>query len=192
LAEVLAKGVNFLYAKRFIESSYGPDRWEKVMSDLQPGDREIWIGGVMATQSYPFSSFKAMITVLSKELGAVKNDELAKIYEYIADQSLSKVYKIFFRFANPAFVIKNYPKLWENFFNTGKVEVPVAEKGHALLKFLLPEIFVDWLTPACLGYSKKAVEMSGGKRLTMKEMGKRHLDAGQWEISYELFWNEDQ
>ena len=190
MAEVMAKGVNFLYAKRYIETNYGEDRWEKVMKALPPKDRDVWSGGVMVTSSYPFSAFKAMITALSKELGAVKNDELARIYEYVADQSLSKVYKIFFRFANPSFVIKKYPKLWDNFFNSGTVSVPVAEKGHAVLKFLLPEIFVDWLAPACLGYSKKAVEMSGGKGLAMKELGKQHIGTGEWEISYELFWSE--
>ncbi len=154
MAEVLAKGVNFLYAKRFIESNYGTDRWEKVMAAVPKADRAVWSEGIMATRSYPFSSFKTVIAALAKELGAARNDELARVYEYIADQSLNKVYKIFFRLANPSFVIKNYPKLWANFFNTGKVEVPAAEKGRAVLKFVLPEIFLDWLPPACLGYSK--------------------------------------
>ena len=54
------------------------------------------------------------------------------------------------------------------FFNAGSVEVPLVEKGHAVLKFLPPEIFNDWLPPACLGYSKKAVEMAGGRNLTMQ------------------------
>ena len=68
-------------------------------------------------------------------------------------------------------MIKNYPKLWNMFFNTGTVEVQVAGSGHAVLKFLLPESFNDWLPPACLGYSKKAVEMAGGRNLVMKKNG---------------------
>ncbi|MGE5299988.1 MAG: hypothetical protein ACM3MB_03370 [Acidobacteriota bacterium] len=190
MAEVMAKGVNFLYAKRFIGANYGTEKWEKIMRSLSRGDQYVWSEGILVTRSYPFSAFKAMIVSLSKELGTVRNDELARIYGYIADQSLNKVYKIFFRFANPSFVIKNYPKLWDNFFDTGKVGVPVAEKGRAVLTFLLPEIFIDWIPPACLGYSKKAIEMSGGKDMTMKELGKKHMGAGQWEISYELLWSE--
>ena len=33
----------------------------------------------------------------------------------------------------------------------------------------LSEIFLDWRPPACMGYSKKAVEMSGGRDLSMRE-----------------------
>jgi len=91
---------------------------------------------------------------------------------------------------NPAFVIKNYSSLWTRFFNAGTVEVPVAEKGHAVLKFSLPEIFVDWLPPACLGFSRKAVEMSGGNGLTMQELSRQKQAEGGWVIVYELHWKE--
>ncbi|MBI5204219.1 MAG: hypothetical protein HZA11_04800 [Nitrospirae bacterium] len=190
MEKVLAKGVNFLYSKKFIESEYGVDTWEKVIKSLPEDAQSVWDGALLVHQSYSFSAFKAMISALTVVLGSVKDSELAKIYEYIADQSLNKIYKIFFHFANPSFVIRNYPKLWDKFFNTGNVEVPVAEKGHAELKFTLPEIFLDWLAPACLGYSKKAVEMAGGKNLTMKELSRQHLSQNLWEIVYELMWSE--
>lgn len=188
--DVMAKGVNFLYAKRFITESYGPEIWEKVVGSLSKDSREIWGDSIMVSSLYPFAAFKEMIANLTSFVGSMKNEELAKIYEHIADQSLNKVYKIFFSFANPSFVIKNYPKLWEKFFNTGKVEVPQAEKGHAILKFTLPEIFLDWLPPACLGYSKKAVEMAGGRGLRMVEVSRKDVSAGQWEIVFDLRWTE--
>ena len=108
--------------------------------------------------------------------------------EYIADRSLNIVYKMFFKVTSPSFVIGNYPKLWRRFFTVGKVEVPLVEEGHAKVKFILPEIFLDWLPPACLGYSTKAVEMAGGKNLTMKQLSKFSLPNGEWEIVYELRW----
>ncbi len=190
MEEVLAKGVNFFYSKKYIESEYGTGTWNKVMNSLTKEEQEIWIGGILVNKSYPFSAFKSMVSALTRELGIKEHNEIARIYEYIADQSLNKIYKIFFHFSNPAFVIRNYPKLWNNFFSTGKVEVPVAEKGHAVLKFILPQIFLDWLPPACLGYSKKAVEMAGGKNMTMKELGKTQLNKDSWEIVYELTWSE--
>jgi hypothetical protein len=70
------------------------------------------------------------------------------------------------------------------------VEVPVAEKEHAIVRFLLPEIFNDWLPPACLGYSKKAVEMAGGSRLTMDRVSRGKKGEDLWETVYELRWNE--
>jgi hypothetical protein len=70
------------------------------------------------------------------------------------------------------------------------VEVPVAEKGHAIVKFILPEIFLDWISPACLGYSKKAVEMAGGRNLVIQQKSKSLLPDYIWEIVYELRWDE--
>lgn len=190
MSEVLAKGVNFLYARQFIENEYGPEKWNAILRALPKGCHDVWSGGIMAHKSYPFSAFKEMTTALARESASLKKEQLARIYEFIADQSLNKVYKIFFSFTNPSFVIRNYPKLWANFFNSGKVEVPLAGKGHAVLKFTLPEIFLDWLSPACLGYSKKAVEMSGGRDLSINELSRNLVDQGTWEITFELRWTE--
>jgi hypothetical protein len=188
--EVLAKGVNFFYAKKFIEKELGRETWERIVQSIPGEEQALWSGSILASASYPFLKFKVMINALSKELGVKKEDQLARVYEYIADQSLSQIYKIFFRFANPSYVIKNYPKLWSNFFSAGHVEVPVSEKGHAVLKFIVPEIFIDWLSPACLGYSRKAVEMAGGTGTSMKQLGMKSIDQDSWEITYELHWNE--
>jgi len=190
MSEVLAKGVSFLYARTYIVAKYGQETWEKVVRSMPPESREIWAHSLLATNEYPFTAFKDMMSSLASALKTAKDAELAAIYEYIADQSLNKMYKIFFRLAHPSFVIKNYPSLWKMFFNAGTVEVPVAEKEHAIVRFLLPEIFNDWLPPACLGYSKKAVEMARGSRLTMARVSRGKKGEDLWETVYELRWTE--
>lgn len=187
---VLARGVNFVYTKQFIVNIHGIETWDLLLESLSEDARKIWGDILVPIQEYPFSLFKELISALSLASNIRKESELACIYEYIADQSLNKLYKIFFSFANPSFVIKNYPKLWSRFFNTGTVEVPVSESGHAILHFTLPEIFLDWLEPACLGFSKKAVEMAGGKNLTMEKRSVDKVSDDLWKIAYELRWNE--
>jgi hypothetical protein len=190
MEQVLARGVNFLYTKQFIVNKYGNERWEEILQSLSDDSRKIWGSCILPIVEYPFSSFKELTSILSSELKLDHESELASIYEYIADHSLNNLYKIFFSFANPSFVIKNYPRLWSRFFNTGKVEVLESEKYHAVLRFSLPEIFLDWLEPACLGYSKKAVEMSGGRNLTMEMKGTSKISNDFWEIVYGLHWFE--
>lgn len=187
---VLAKGVSFLYARTYIQTKYGQETWEKVVQSMPLESKEVWAHSLLVTKEYPFEAFKDMMSSLAGVLKTAKDAELAAIYEHIADQSLNKMYKIFFRLAYPSFVIKNYPSLWKMFFNAGTVEVPVAEKGHAIVRFLLPEIFNDWLPPACLGYSKKAVEMAGGRGLTMDRISRGKKGEDRWETVYELRWNE--
>ncbi len=190
MTEVRAKGVSFLYARTYIVAKYGHETWEKVVASMPPGSRKLWAQSLLVTQEYPFEAFKDMMSSLTTVLKTAKDAELAAIYEYIADQSLNKMYKIFFRLANPSFVIKNYPSLWKMFFNTGTVEVPVAEKGHAVVRFLLPEVFNEWLPPACLGYSKKAVEMAGGHSLRLDRVSRAKKSEDLWETVYDLRWNE--
>ena len=190
MEKVLARGVNFVYTKQYIVNKYGIETWKLLLQSLSDDACKIWGDILVPIQEYPFLFFKELISDLSLALNIKQDSELASIYEYIADQSLSKLYKIFFRFSNPSFVIKNFPKLWSRFFNAGKVEVPVSESGHAILKFTLPEIFLDWLDPACLGYSKKAVEMAGGKNMTMEKKGADKTSDDLWEIVFELYWSE--
>jgi hypothetical protein len=190
MQEVLARGMNFIYTKEFILNKNGIEAWKLLVQSLSEDARKIWGGILLPVQEYPFTLYKEMISTMTLALNIKQDSELACIYEYVADQSLNKLYKVFFRFANPSFVIKNYPRLWSRFFNAGEVEVPVSENGHAILKFTLPEIFLDWLEPACFGYSKKAVEMAGGRNLTMGKKNTDKVSGDHWEIVYELNWTK--
>jgi hypothetical protein len=188
--DVMAKGVNFICAKKYIEKKYGKETWEQIMRSLSDEARAVWNDCLLAGSEYPFLAFKEMMSSLSSVLKTAKDAEIAAVYEYIADQSLNTMYKIFFRLAQPSFVIKNYPLLWSRFFNAGTVDVPAADKGHASVRFLLPDVFDNWLPPACLGYSKKAVAMAGGGDLTVKRTSYEKKPAGVFESVYELRWKE--
>ena len=190
MEEVMARGPNFVYTKDFINEEYGEEVWTQLLDSLPEQAAKVWRLPHLITEEYSFSAFKEIIKALANLEGSLADQQTTNLYAYIADRSLHTVYKVFFRFTNPAFVIKNYPKLWSRFFTIGTVEVPTAQRGHALLSFTLPEIFLDWLPPACYGFSKKAVEMAGGSNLSMKEETKSRLDDGLWNICYELSWDE--
>ncbi len=190
MSTVMAKGVNFLCAKKYINNKYGTAAWDRIIQSMPNEAKTVWRGVLLTGGSYPFSAFKEMMSTLTSELKTAKESEIAEIYEYIADQSLNTIHKIFFQFMSPSFLIQNYPRLWKMFFNTGTVKVPLAEKEHAVLIFGLPEIFNDWLPPACLGYSKKAIEMSGGRNLTMRMSSAEKVSEDLWETVYELQWEE--
>ncbi|MDD3804430.1 MAG: hypothetical protein PHW02_08635 [bacterium] len=187
-SEIKARGVNFLYAKEFIIRKYGEDFFDKLKTQISKEASLVWSGPILSLSSYQFEHFKSMVYALCRELKSDEVDSTAEMYAYIADRSLNNLYKIFFRLSNPAFVLKNYPKLWDRFFTSGIVTVEITENTTARIKFELPEIFLDWLPGACYGFSKKAVEMAGGKNLKMNEVSKKMLDDGEYEIIYNLEW----
>lgn len=187
---VLARGPNFVYGREFVREEHGLRIWEKVVDALPPEAAAVWNGPLLITGSYPFSAFKSMLAGLTEMVGARPEAETARMYSYIADRSLNSVYKFFFRLAQPSFVISRYPVLWRRFFEAGSVEVASAGEGQARLDFSLPEIFLDWIRPACLGYSERAVSLSGGSELDLDEVERTPLTEGLWRISYELSWKE--
>lgn len=186
--EIRARGVNFIYAKEYIIKTHGEEFWNKLISKLPSETAKVWSSPLLSLSNYPFKDFKLMVNIISKELASDEIQSTAALYAFIADRSLSTLYKVFFRMANPSFVLKNYPKLWDRFFTSGEVTVPIAEKNNAQIKFKLPEMFLDWLPGACYGFSKKAVEMAGGKNMRMNEISKKILDDGEYEIIYNLEW----
>lgn len=190
MSEVMARGPNFVFAEEFIRATHGAVVWEQVLSEMPEGAGAIWKQTILVTGAYPFSSFKEMLAALARVVGEMPEQETAQMYEYIADKSLSSIHKFFFRFADPSFVIKRYPILWQRFFQSGEVRVPDARKGGARLEFDLPEIFSDWLRPACSGYSKKAIEMAGGSDLVLTQVDQKELPGGLWRTTYDLSWNE--
>ncbi len=190
MQDVLARGPNFVYAAEFIRERHGEDRWQRILEALPEPAGKVWREPLLVTGTYPFQAFKDMLTALERVVGAVPSEETARMYEHIADRSLTTVHKFFFRFAEPSFVIKRYPILWQRFFLAGKVEVPVAGPGHAELEFELPEIFLDWLGPACAGYSKRAVELAGGSDFILSQPERKHLGDDIYRLTYELTWKE--
>ena len=190
MPEVTARGPNFVYAKEFIRQKYGESMWERLIDALPQHTAEVWKTTHLITEEYSFAAFKALVRILSEVLGEQSDRQTAEMYTYIADRSLNSIYKVFFRFTQPATVIKNYPKLWNRFFTEGTVNVLEATKSYAVLEFIVPEIFLDWLPPACYGFSKKAIELSGGRELQIHEMSRFKAGSNAWKVTYELQWQE--
>lgn len=187
MVTVLAKGPNFVFAREFIQQKYGEQTWEAVLTMLPEEAVAIWRSATLE-EAHPFTTFKQGVNALSEVLGSPEMLEMAEMYQHIADRSLNTLYKAFFRLTSPIFVIKNYPRLWERFFTAGKVEIPSSDKNQAIVTFTVPDIFLDWLPPACLGYSQKAVEMAGGKYFAMRQLNKKQLLDGDWEVAFKLSW----
>lgn len=185
----VARGVNFVLAREYVLHAHGDAVWQRVLAGLNGDDRRVWTSA-LTVGTYDFAAFKAVLAVYADVTHVRDESALAAMYAFIAEKSLNTLYKVFFRLANPAFVIGNFPKLWSRFFTAGEVRVPDAQRERAELVFVVPEIFLDWLGPACLGYSTKAVELAGGRAVQVRETGRQALSTGTWHVTYAVSWRE--
>ena len=179
-----------MLAREYVINTFGEALWTRALARVAPEQRRIWEQPLLTVSAYDFAAFKAVAAAVAVEAKANGDRAVAAMYEYIAERSLNTLYKVFFRLANPAFVIGNFPKLWSRFFTSGEVRVPVAEREHARLEFTVPEIFLDWLGPACLGYSTKAVALAGGRAVGVREVRRTARGGGLWEVVYDVTWRE--
>ncbi|HLG21989.1 MAG TPA: hypothetical protein VI382_04180 [Candidatus Manganitrophaceae bacterium] len=83
--------------------------------------------------------------------------------------------------------MSNYPRLWSLFFNKGSVEVLENQNNRCEFRFILPEVFLDWLPPACTGYTRTAVALSGGSDVTVQEKS-RSQEGSLHAVTYLAQW----
>jgi hypothetical protein len=188
--ERYARGPNFVFTKEYVIKTYGERTWNTILERMPPAIADQWKGALLASNSYSFQAFKSLSRELTRTVGSYSQKETSNLYEYMADRSLNAMYKMFFKFSSPSFVLKNYSKLWGRFFNIGEVNVITSEPKHAVIAFKLPDIFIDWLDDACYGYSKKAIELAGGHDLKLIQINKINNGNNEWTITYDLKWIE--
>ena len=59
---VMAKGENFLFARKYIENKYSTDTWDRIMQSLSNESKIVWSGVLLAGSEYPFAAFKEMMS----------------------------------------------------------------------------------------------------------------------------------
>ena len=184
--DIIARGPNFCYAKEFIIKEYGESIWNKLLDNLPKDAANVWNDTLLLTNVYSFSAFKEMVKILTDLVDSISDQQISNMYEYIADRSLNTIYQLFFRLTNPAFVIKNYPKLWKRFFTTGTVYVKEAHEDYALILFTLPEIFLDWLPLLAMVIRKRQLRWQVEKISALKKKTNiaRMMVCGTFPMNY--------
>jgi len=79
-------------------------------------DSEQWKGVLIASNNYSFQALKVVSTNLPKLGGSNSQNEISRMYEFIADRSLNALYKMFFRYASPSFYTKELSQIMEPLF----------------------------------------------------------------------------
>jgi len=186
----MVRGVNYIFTRQYILQHQGMDLWKKVLAMLPLEHRQEWEKPLLAISLYSFSAYMELIEKYCDMISVAQKQELISIYEYIAEQSLTTLYKHYMNRTDPSSMIGNFPKMWDRFFSAGKVEVYELTPTSVRLEFELPEVFLSWIFSACLGFSRKAVELGGGVGLVQQEKKRIRVKADIWKISYSLNWGK--
>jgi hypothetical protein len=160
-----AKGTNLLHMRSFVEKSFGPEGWERVLAALSPEDRAV-ASSVLASGWYDLGTQHRLLRCIDAVHGSGDLSLAPEVGRYEADQDLSTVHRLFIRFTSPAYVLEKSGEYWRRFYDTGRWRVKRGncEATGALYDFgLVDEAFCSYLA----AYTYRMFNLAGARSGTI-------------------------
>lgn len=157
------KGTALTSTLRFVEERFGKDGLQAVRAELPAESRAILESGVLVSSWYPLPLLLAIMRSAQARFGAAQPDLYRQLGRASADYALTGVYRIFFRFGSPQFIISRAAAVWQKYYDTGEMAAVVAEKGHAVVEI---RGFKDPAVELCErigGWMERTLELSGAE-----------------------------
>lgn len=181
------KGTAVKASAIFVLERIGKEGYDRVCAELPPAAREVFEGSILPSSWYPFAHLRAFMEAARKEIPGTPGRSVAwEMGRFSADHGLNTIYKVFFKVADPGFIIRKGSQVLATYYDSGKMAPLVEEKGHAILRltdFDEPHpLFCDRL----LGWMERTLELCGGNSVQMAHP--RCLSRGDASCDYEGRW----
>ena len=183
----MVKGTAVKASLAFVASRAGEDRLARIIAALPPPYEEMLSGPVLQGNWYEFSTLLALMDASAPFVTPVGSKSLAwEMGRFSADFGLKSIYKVFFRLADPGFIIHKASQVFDSYYRPGTMIVERAAPQEALLRltgFDQPSpVFCDRL----LGWMERTLELCGAKEICMEHP--RCLSRGDASCDYMGRW----
>jgi hypothetical protein len=117
------KGSHLANTRGFILSSFGPDGYAKVAELLSPATREA-IESVTGVGWYPVELHRELLHALDRAHDADRGHEVVRrAAASDIEFAVTRIHRLFFRFANPGFLLERATDIWVRFYDSGVWDV---------------------------------------------------------------------
>src|SRR4051794_30268956 len=140
------------------------------MALLPDEDRAVWTGMVLAVSWYSFEMSQRLDVATAKVLG---RGDARKAYVDMgrasADANLATVHKAYIRPGDPHHLLSCAPQIYKQYYDKGHRTYEQVSPTSGVLKTFEAESVTanDCLT--VVGWYERAIELSGGKNVSIKE-----------------------
>lgn len=186
---VNVKGTAIAGRRQYVLRYHGEDRLRDVLAKLK--DREAaqrLETGALKSAWYPFSLFIDFTETIDKVIG--KGD--GKLYRSMAAQTaeddLSTVYKVFFKFLQPMYIFNKAAQLWSAYYTSGRLQTTQLAPSTIELEI------VNFETPhwahceSVAGWAQRSIELTGVKNVRAEHVECRGKGASHCRMR--MFWKE--
>jgi len=163
-----SKGTLFLSAKLYADKELGADAVQDAMAQLSDADREL-LDAVVAVGWYPLEPIMRFHHILDRDYGRGDLSLCYEIGRFAAAWQLNAFHKFVLKFKQPRWMLQKASSLWSTYHDSGRWEVGEPEPG--MMRGCLYDFAI--VDPAfCkreMGWFARAIELTGGKLLTIDE-----------------------
>jgi hypothetical protein len=159
------KGVSFRSVLQALEALRGGEVVKNCTAQLPPDLAEAFqYGTILASGWYPIQWYRALLDSVRKS--ACSGEQfLFQIGRQCMLQDTTGVYRAVFNLLSPQTVIRVTPRLFNNYYDTGKCSVVDATSGYARACWIDCEQFDRNMWCELFGGTEKLLELAGAKHI---------------------------
>lgn len=152
----------------FLQEKLGKEIYGQVLAKLTPADREALGTVILQSAWYEYSILLRLMEAAQEFYKPTTPKSMAwEMGRFSSEYGLKTVYKIFFKVADPQFVISRASKIFSNYFDTGVMEIVSMEARAAHLRIRGFDQPCEQFCDRAQGWMERTVEMAGGKSVTI-------------------------
>jgi hypothetical protein len=121
-------GSNLVNTRRFVIERFGLSGWAKMLAQVSPQDREA-LAHVTDDGWFDEGLFLRQLGGVARGLGGGELKLLDELGRHNAERDISGPQRLFFRLANPAWVLEKSAEYWRKFHDTGIWEIQRQSHG---------------------------------------------------------------
>ena len=167
--EAQIKGQSILAVKAYIEEKFGVDALARIINVMPLDDKQTLLKKILPGSWQPEKVFARFLETAELLYGDKSYKMSKDIGLFSAQLNISRFYKIFIHFGDPAFVIPRASRFWSQIHNVGEMtgEKTSDKSGVARVKghVFSTKAFCAYLA----GYMTAILQMSGAKNISMQE-----------------------
>jgi predicted hydrocarbon binding protein len=180
------KGQMVISTIKYLKTLFGDENYAEVLKRMSAVSRKVIDGNIMYGQMVPLKPYIDLIRVADEHLGKGNYLLCRKIGQFVAEEGIPKLYRVFVTTADPMFAINRLPNFWSHMYDTGTLTTQHETKNIVTVNIL---DFADLHKAYCfklLGYFEKMLELAGGKNVKIIETVCR--EDGGAQCSYSIAW----
>jgi hypothetical protein len=170
-------------------SDHYPEKTVRAVMESLPAEHRSELGkSILAGDWYDAGLLHTYMHALARASGDPEDDLFYRIGRQSCDDGLNSLYRMFFKVGSPHFILKRVPQIWGNYYDAGRMTLVEGTPLTALIRLEGTHFPDEALCHRIRGWMVRAIELSGGKQITIVHTACVHHGQAvcEWKGNWEL------